>query len=161
MSGTGVLTHAEMCTREGVRLRRGMNFRVRGGHSVLLMSTWPDAPYRDELSEDGAVLRYEGHDAPPSLRGGQDPKTLDQPLHTPGGRLTQNGLFFRAALAARSGEAPPERVRVYEKRRPGEWVGRGLFLLTDATQEHDGTRRVFVFRLEAVGEENDPPSAQE
>ncbi|BDP41145.1 hypothetical protein DAETH_11140 [Deinococcus aetherius] len=151
-----ILTHAEMCAREGVRLRRGMNFRVRVGHSVLLMSARPGAPYRDRLSEDGTVLRYEGHDAPPSLRGGQDPKTLDQPLHTPGGRPTQNGLFFGAALAARAGEAPPERVRVYEKLRPGEWLDRGLFLLTDAVQEHDGTRRVFVFRLVVVGEEDTP-----
>lgn len=94
MSGAQVLTHTEMCAREGVFLRRGMNFRVRGGHSVVLMSVRGDAPYRDELSEDGTVLRYEGHDAPPPLRGGQDPKTLDQPLHTPSGRPTQNGLFF-------------------------------------------------------------------
>ncbi|WP_219722143.1 HNH endonuclease [Deinococcus planocerae] len=151
-----VLSHSEMCLREGVSLRRGMNFRVRGGHSVLLMSVRPGAPYRDELSGDGTVLLYEGHDAPRPRTGGQDPKTVDQPLQTPNGQLTQNGLFFGAALAARAGEAPPERVRVYEKLRPGVWTDNGVFHLVDAAQEHDGTRHVFVFRLEAVpGVEDD------
>lgn len=140
-----------MCEREGALLRRGMHFRVRGGHSVLLMSVRPDAPYRDDLSEDGTVLHYEGHDAP--RRGGQDPKAVDQPLHTPQGAPTQNGLFFQAALAARAGEAPPEQVRVYEKLRGGVWTDNGTFRLVDAQQEHDGVRHVFVFRLEAVGEE--------
>ncbi len=139
-----------MCLREGIPLRRGMNFRVRGGHSVLLMSVRPGAPYRDELSGDGTVLRYEGHDAPRPRTGGLDPKTVDQPLQTPNGQPTQNGLFFGAALAARAGDAPPERVRVYEKLRPGLWTDHGVFHLVDAAQEHDGTRHVFVFRLEAV-----------
>lgn len=145
-----------MCLREGVSLQRGMNFRVRGGHSILLMSVQPGAPYRDQLSEDGTVLRYEGHDAPSNKAGGLDPKTVDQPLNTPGGKPTQNGRFFEAALMARRGESPPERVRVYEKLRPGIWAYNGVFHLTDAAQEWDGTRHVFVFRLEAVqGEEDD------
>lgn len=157
-----VMSHREMCGREGVNLRRGMNFRIGGGHSVLLMSVRPDAPYRDELSGDGTVLRYEGHDAPPQMTGGLDPKTVDQPLHTPRGTPTQNGLFFQAALAARTGEAPPERVRVYEKLREGVWTYNGVFHLTDVTQEHDGTRHVFVFRLEAVeGEEDDGPGLEQ
>lgn len=143
-----------MCLREGVSLQRGMNFRVRGGHSVLLMSVQPGAPYRARLSEDGTVLHYEGHDAPSNRTGGLDPKAVDQLLRTPGGRLTQNGLFFGAALAAGRGEAPPERVRVYEKLRPGIWADNGVFHLTGAAQEHGGIRHVFVFRLEAVrGEE--------
>lgn len=151
-----VMSHLEMCLREGVSLQRGMNFRVRGGHSVLLMSVQPGAPYRDQLSEDSMVLHYEGHDAPSNRRGGLDPKAVDQPLRTPGGKLTQNGLFFEAALAAERGEALPERVRVYEKLRPGIWAYNGVFHLTGAAQEHDGTRHFFVFRLEAVqGEEED------
>lgn len=151
-----VMSHLEMCLREGVSLQRGMNFRVRGGHSVLLMSVRPGAPYRDALSADGTVLNYEGHDAPGNMTGGLDPKTVDQPLRTPRGTLTQNGLFFQAALAARTGEVPPERVRVYEKLRAGIWTYNGVFHLMDAAQEHDGARQVFVFRLEAVeGEEDD------
>ena len=150
-----VMSHLEMCLREGVSLRRGMNFRVRGGHSVLLMSVRPGAPYRDALSPDGTVLSYEGHDAPSHLTGGLDPKMVDQPLHTPRGTLTQNGLFYQAALAARDGGVP-ERVRVYEKLRAGIWTYNGVFHLMDAAQGHDGTRHVLVFRLEAVeGEEDD------
>ncbi|MBB5235333.1 HNH endonuclease [Deinococcus budaensis] len=156
-----VMSHLEMCLREGVSLQRGMNFRVRGGHSVLLMSVQPGAPYRDQLSEDGTALHYEGHDAPRHTTGGLDPKTVDQPLRTPGGKPTQNGLFFEAALAAERGEGAPERVRVYEKLRPGIWADNGTFHLMGAAQAWDGARHVFIFRLKAVGseEEGAPPVA--
>ena len=135
-----------MCQREGTSLQRGMNFRLRGGHSVILMSLRPGAPYRDELAENGTVLRYEGHDAP-RTGSTQDPKQVDQPGTFPSGAPTQNGKFFAAATATERGVAAPERVRVYEKLRDGVWVYNGLFHLVGATVEHDGRRRVFVFRL--------------
>jgi hypothetical protein len=141
-----VLSYLEMCQREGTSLQRGMNFRLRGGHSVILMSLRPGAPYRDELAENGTVLLYEGHDAP-RTGGTQDPKQVDQPAAFPSGALTQNGKFFAAATAAQSGAAPPDRVRVYEKLRDGVWVYNGLFDLVGAAVEHDGQRQVFVFRL--------------
>jgi hypothetical protein len=43
-----VLSYPEMCQEEGVNLQHGMNFRLRGGASVTLMSTRAGAHYRAE-----------------------------------------------------------------------------------------------------------------
>jgi len=123
-----------MCREEGVDLQRGMNFRLRGRMSVILMSIRPGAPYADRIEEDGRILVYEGHDMP-SVSGGPNPKTSDQPMFNPGGTLTQNGLFFQAAQKHRHGGRPAERVKVYEKIRSGIWVYNGVFALVDAWQE--------------------------
>ncbi|MFC4452717.1 HNH endonuclease [Deinococcus sonorensis] len=147
-----VLSYLEMCQREGISLQRGMNFQVRGGHSVVLMSLQPGAPYRDRRTDDGTVLLYEGHDAP-RRHGAPDPKTVDQPGQVPGGRPTENGKFYAAAMSARHGLTPPDRVRVYEKLRAGVWAYNGLFHLMDAALQHDGRRHVYVFRLELAPEE--------
>lgn len=69
-----------------------MNFRLKGRHSVILMSVRPNSPYRDEVQEEGAVLIYEGHDEP-RRNGLTDPKRFDQLEHQPGGSLTENGKF--------------------------------------------------------------------
>ena len=137
-----VLSHNEMCRREGASLQRGMNFGLGGHHSVILMSVRPNAPYRDRLEESGTVLIYEGHDHP---RGAAcpNPKIVDQPETTPTGRPTQNGKFRHAAQAFKSGKRPPERVRVYEKIRAGIWSYNGVFHLVDSWREDDGHRRVF------------------
>jgi len=78
-------------------LQRGMNFRIKPGYSIILMSVRKGAPYRDRWHEDTDLLEYEGHDEP--KRADNDPKKLDQPLHTTTGTLTENGKFFEAALA--------------------------------------------------------------
>ena len=137
-----VLSHNEMCRREGASLQRGMNFGLGGHHSVILMSVRPNAPYRDRLEESGTVLIYEGHDHP---RGAAcpNPKIVDQPETTPTGRPTQNGKFHHAVQAFKSGKRPPERVRVYEKIRAGIWSYNGVFHLVDSWREDDGHRRVF------------------
>ncbi len=147
-----VISHVEMCGREGKNLQAGMHFKIAPTHSVLLMSTRPGAPYSDEVLDDGAALIYEGHDEP-RRKDGPDPKTLDQPLMTPKGTLTQNGRFYFAAEAARNGELPAERVRVYEKVRSGIWVYNGVFRLVDAWQAESDGRLVCKFRLEATDEE--------
>jgi len=41
-----VLSYVEMCQDEGVNLQQGMNFRLRGGASVILMSLRPGAHVR-------------------------------------------------------------------------------------------------------------------
>jgi hypothetical protein len=138
-----------MCAAEAISLQRGMNFRLRTGTSILLMSVRRDAPYEDEVLEDGRVLIYEGHDAPRNL-GGADPKLSDQPDRTPGGKPTQNGLFYEAALRFKRGEGPAELVKVYEKIHRGIWVFNGVFELVDAWKEPRGSRTVFKFRLELV-----------
>ena len=60
-----IIPYLEMCQREGVSLQRGMNFKLRDNHSVILMSVRPNAPYADRLEDDGTTLIYEGHDEPP------------------------------------------------------------------------------------------------
>lgn len=73
-----VLSYAELCVAERSHLQRGMNFRLRGGPSVVLMSVQPNAPYADALEDEGRTLIYEGHNAPspPSVK-------------TPNGRINQ------------------------------------------------------------------------
>jgi len=127
-----------------------MNFRVRNGESVVLMSLRPGAPYADQVEEEGRILIYEGHDIARN-RSGVDPKKMDQPSRNPGGSLTQNGLFAEAANAFKQGTAEPERVRVYEKIRSGIWAYNGLFELVDCWTEQSGCRRVYKFKLKLVG----------
>lgn len=111
------------------------------------MSRRTNAPYRDRVEDNGSILIYEGHDVAKSA-GHSEPKSIDQPRTTPSGRLTQNGMFEKAALAAKGGSCAPEIVAVYEKIQNGIWAFNGLFLLTDAWQERDTKRLVFKFRLE-------------
>lgn len=85
-----------MCGREGASLQRGMNFRIGGNHSVILMSLRPKAPYRDRLEDEGTTLIYEGHDHPQTTDC-PNPKIVDQPERTSFGRLTENGKFHVAA----------------------------------------------------------------
>jgi len=149
-----ILSYFEMCQREGTSLQRGMNFRLRNGHSVVLMSVRPNAPYQDEVHEDGAVLIYEGHDHPRTSET-PNPKSLDQPEFLPGGGPTENGKFHRAAQEFKAGNKGPDLVRVYEKLRKGIWSYNGFFHLVDSCQQLDGARKVFKFRLEAIEEVQD------
>lgn len=153
-----IVSYFEMCQREGTSLQRGMNFRLRGGHSVVLMSVRPNAPYQDEVQEEGAVLIYEGHDHPrtPST---PTPKTLDQPEFLPGGGPTENGKFHRAAQEFKSGAKAPDLVRVYEKLRKGIWSYNGFFHLVDSWRQSDGARDVFKFKLDAIEETSDVSAA--
>jgi|SRR5690348_312462 len=144
-----VISYLAMCTQQGVNLQKGMNFRLRRGRTVILMSLRPGAPYADRVEDEGRVLIYEGHDVP-RRRGGPDPKSVDQPRMNPGGSLTENGLFEEVALRYKRGEAPAERVIVYEKIRAGLWVYNGVFELVDAWQESAGSRKVFKFKLELL-----------
>ncbi len=136
-----------MCQEEGVNLQRGMNYRLRGDTSVILMSLRPNAPYADRIEDSGSILIYEGHDVP-KRDADTNPKRIDQPMTNPTGTLTQNGLFYEAALKYKSGQNGPERVKVYEKIHSGIWVYNGFFGLIDAWQESSNARTVFKFRLE-------------
>jgi hypothetical protein len=142
-----VISYLEMCTQEGTSLQRGMNFHLRGNNSVILMSLRPNAPYADRVEEDGRILIYEGHDINKTTDN-PIPKIIDQPMNYPGGTLTQNGLFFKAAKAYSNKEKQPELIKVYEKLHAGIWVYNGIFRLTDAWKEKNGNREVFKFKLE-------------
>ncbi|MGD0159659.1 MAG: HNH endonuclease [Candidatus Bathyarchaeia archaeon] len=146
-----LLSYLDVCREEGVNLQRGMNFRLRGGFSVILMSIRTGAPYADRIEENGRVLIYEGHDAP-KLAGGRNPKTVDQPMYNPTGSLTQNGLFYEAANDYKQQKKKAELVKVYEKIRPGIWTYNGIFKLVDSWQEKSNSRNVFKFKLELTDE---------
>ena len=142
-----VISYLQMCQAWSTSFQRGMNFRLRPDSSVILMSRRANAPYKDQIAEEGRVLIYEGHDVSRTTLN-PNPKLVDQPRATPGGKLTQNGMFEEAALNAKKGKGSPELVAVYEKIHAGIWAFNGFFKLTDAWTESDGHRRVFKFRLE-------------
>ena len=145
-----VISYMEMCSTIGVNLQRGMNFRLKDGESIILMSLRPGAPYADRVEDEGRTLIYEGHDIARTADIAY-PKKLDQPDRNPGGSLTQNGLFAVAAQKYKEGTAQPERVRVFEKIRSGIWVYNGLFKLIDSWIEDSGDRKVFKFKLQLAG----------
>jgi HNH endonuclease len=151
-----LISYLDMCRREGARLRRGMHFGCGGTYSVLLTSVQPRAPYQDLFAANGTTLIYEGHDELKSLAV-PHPKAVDQPLRTAYGTPTQNARFHHAAQAYKLGQRSPERVKIYEKCRPGLWLYHGLFHLVDSWPESDGKRQVYKFKLVAVDSHDEPP----
>ena len=137
-----------------------MNFRLKGGHSVILMSVRKNSPYQDEITEDGSVLMYEGHDVP-KTGGVSDPKKLDQPEYRYSGSLTENGKFNKAALEFKRGKKGPDIVQVYEKIKPGIWSDNGYFHLIDSWVKSDGERNVFKFKLVAIENVEDESQAED
>jgi hypothetical protein len=144
-----IISYDDLCRKEGAKLQKGMNFRMKGGHSVILMSVRKNSPYQDEISEDGSVLIYEGHDVP-KTEGVSDPKRLDQPEYRYSGSLTENGKFNKAAQEFKRGNKGPDIVQVYEKIKPGIWSDNGYFHLIDSWIKSDDLRKVFKFKLIAI-----------
>lgn len=155
-----IISYIDMCQNEGTSLQKGMNFRLKGKHSVILMSVRPNSPYKDEVREDGMVLIYEGHDEPKS-KNVTDPKSVDQRAFRENGSLTENGRFHKAAQDYKAGRKGPDIVRVYEKIKAGIWSDNGYFHLVDSWIEHDGTRKVFKFKLIAIEEVDDESIAED
>src|SRR4051812_43928251 len=121
-----VISYLDMCREEGVNLQAGMNYRLGGTRTVVLMSIRPNAPYADRVEEGGRVLIYEGHNAP-RRAGAPDPATVDQPLSHAGGGTTQNARFLEAAEGFKREARDAELVRVYDKlHRGGLGVRRSL-----------------------------------
>ena len=141
-----IISYNTMCKEENSSLQRGMNFHLNNSTSVILMSVRAGAPYQDSIQDEGQVLIYEGHDVPKKNGQDIDPKTVDQPMYTEYGSLTENGKFFNAAMKYKDCKTNPERVKVYEKIKSGIWAYNGIFLLTDAWTELSGKRKVFKFR---------------
>lgn len=143
-----VITHREVCELSlGAHVTKGMNFRIKGQRSVVLMSQRLNAPYHDVVDEDGAGIWYEGHDLPRSASLPY-PKQVDQERIAPSGRPTENGKFWNAAKLHADKGAEAELVLAFDKIKKGLWSFAGAFRLTDAREAHDGTRRVYQFRLE-------------
>lgn len=144
-----ILSYREMCDVEKVQtLQRGMNFRMGGTYSVVLMSQRSGAPYVDHVHSDGVTIEYEGHDVP-RIIGSRDynPKDKDQVEKLPSRKLTQNGLFIESIKYSKAGKQPVEIVKIYEKIMPGVWSLKGLFDLVDYRVVYDGKRNVFRFIL--------------
>jgi hypothetical protein len=145
MSYKSIIDYSEIITREGMMLQKGMNFRIKHGYSIILMSVRKGAPYQDKWHEDTGLLEYEGHDE--QGRAGIEPKKINQPLRNSSGTLTENGKFFEAALAYKEKKQKAEIVQVYEKIAQGIWCDRGRYELIDANIESDGIRNVCKFFL--------------
>lgn len=149
-----IYSYREMCDIENVQtLQRGMNFRMNPRYSIILMSRRSNAPYSDNISDDGITIEYEGHDEPKTSHE-MNPKLLDQPQQTRNGTLTQNGKFIKAVKKFKNKISEAEIVKVYEKILPGVWSLKGLFDLIDYNIKNDGKRNVFVFTLKLSDEQD-------
>ena len=155
-----IISYDDLCKKERAKLQKGMNFRLKGGHSVILMSVRKNSPYQDEITEDGSVLIYEGHDVP-KTEGVSDPKRLDQPEFRYSGSLTEHGKFSKAALEFKRGKKGPDIVQVYEKIKPGIWSDNGFFHLIDSWIKSDEFRKVFKFKLVAIETVKDESSPED
>jgi len=151
-----IISYMEMCKQEGLSLQKGMNFRVRGPVSLILMSRRRGAPYTDRIEDGGRTLIYEGHDVP-RTRETPEPKKFDQPERSSAGGLTQNGLFWKAVGEYKEGHAQAAQVRVYEKIQTGIWTYAGVFELLDGWVQEENGRRTFKFRLSVLDQVLDSP----
>jgi len=148
-----------MCAVEKTQLQRGMNYRLPSGRSVVLMSRRPNAPYADEVLDNGLTIIYEGHDMPKSVAV-PIPKLVDQPEFLPSGMATQNGIFLKAVREFKAGKRAAEPIFIYEKLKKGIWVFNGLFDLVDGWQVDQENRKVFKFRFEVSKSSNQPIAAK-
>lgn len=144
-----IISHREMEYKENRGLQKGMNFDEEKDYSIILMSTLPNAPYSDEIDDNG-IIRYEGHDIFSSNKDLK--KTTDQPMRTDSGKLTENGKFYKAAKDHKENNRDARKVRAYRKIRSGVWVDQGLYNLTDVDYVNDGIRKVFKFKLEPTSD---------
>ena len=133
---------------EGFRPERGMNYKIKDkNYSIVLMSVAKGAPYKDKISEDGKEIIYEGHNLNKRYCKNKNPNTFDQPVSLPNGKLTENGKFMKASHFFKDGLKEAEKIRVYQKIKPGMWTFNGVFNLVDGWEEKSGERTVFKFKL--------------
>ena len=143
-----IISYHQLTTQEGgLQVQKGMNFGVKKNYSIVLMSTAKNAPYVDEVFDDG-VIEYEGHDAPKSTD--YNKKMVDQPAYTKTGRLTENGKFLKAVDDFKKSKRNAAKIQVYRKIKPGVWVDMGFYDLMDGYQQNDGNRNVFKFLLKPI-----------
>jgi len=144
-----IFSYNEIVTKEGFNIQRGMNYRPQSKrYSIFLMSVRENAPYNDGFNKEGDQLIYEGEDI--NRRENKHPKEVNQSLFTKTGKLTNNGLFFKAAEDFKcKRKEKPEQVKVYEKINNNVWVDKGWFNLVDADYVFSDSekRKVFKFIL--------------
>ena len=68
-----VISYNQLVMNEGgTQVQKGMNFGIKKTHSIVLMSTEKNAPYNDELLEDGVIEYGSIHAAQKQLGNVQD-----------------------------------------------------------------------------------------
>ena len=113
---TQIVSYRQIEDVEGFRPQNGMYFKPKNNnYLIVLMSVRDDAPYQDEISEDGKRIIYEGHNLNKRYCKGKSPNTFDQPLFLPSGKLTENGKFAKAANYFKDGLQQSKKVRAYQK----------------------------------------------
>lgn len=137
-----------------------MNFHIRKGISVILMSVRRGAPYDDEIDYKKNILIYEGHDMP-KTRNCPDPKKIDQPLRNSNGTVTENGKFVKAVEDFKRGLIDPEKVFVFEKLNSGIWSEKGMFSLIDYEVRESNGRKVIKFILNPLDEQIEIPRGKD
>tara|TARA_A100001011_G_scaffold383523_1_gene454865 strand:+ start:70 stop:747 length:678 start_codon:yes stop_codon:yes gene_type:complete len=140
-----IIPYSKLVMNEGgIHVQKGMNFAIQKTYSIVLMSTRKNAPYNDEIYDDG-VIEYEGHDVKKNIA--EDKKSVDQPLLNKSGSLTENGKFYYAAKDFKEKKREAAKIKVYRKIRNGVWVDMGFYDLIDAYTRSDNKRKVFKFLL--------------
>lgn len=144
-----IYTHHEIVELENYNLQKGMNYKPKGkNYSILLMSVQKNSPYNDGFDIEKDILLYEGEDV--TRRESAFPKTVNQPMFTKNGKLTNNGHFLKAVEAFKlKRQSHPDKVRIYEKLNPNIWVDKGFFYLIDFKYVYSESekRNVFKFHL--------------
>ena len=154
-----IIRYLDLVNAEGGKqIQQGMNFRIGGDYSVVLMSIAKNSPYDDELFDDG-IIKYEGHDI--FSKDTNLKKNTDQPMYNSSGTLTANGKFFNAVDDYKQGIAKAEKIKVYRKLRPGNWVDMGYYDLVNAKIESAEKRKVFKFFLKPIIDNDEPENIEE
>ncbi len=135
-----IISYLQLVINEQSHLQKGMNYRVKSkNYSVILMSVEKNAPYKDEILDDGKI-KYEGHD----VYRDKNKKKIDQTLKD------DNGKFMKSVDDFKNKLNKPEKVRVYRKIRPSVWVDMGFYNLIDGYKEVSNSRKVFKFILDPI-----------
>ncbi len=170
---SGIVSANELLAREGVDLHKGMNFRVEPLLSVFLVLPSHGGEYRDGWDEERQLYVFEGHDSTTVESGKAD----DQLMMYESGKLTDNGKFYKEAMAFKDGTAEtssfrhfpqshqgaidpsfagrplragsrPLQIQIYEKLEAGAWYDKGIFNLADAEHVTEDGRKIFKFYLQ-------------
>lgn len=143
---SAIVSAAELIAREGVNIQKGMNFRDKGPLLSVLLVLARSEGFRDQWHPDTDTYEYHGHDSTT-----QEGEHLDQVLMYEGGRLSDNGKFYKAAHDFKSGvRADALQVQVYEKLGPGVWFDKGIFNILNAAHISEHGRKVFKFDLQPL-----------
>jgi len=141
---SALLSGGEIMEREGMELGRSMVFRDLEDRISVFLVLPREGVFSDSWDERHHAYVFRGHDSV-TVESGRE---KDQLAMYESGRLSENGKFYKAAIAHREGSRKdPLQVQIYEKVASGVWYDKGIFNLVDAVQESEAGRRIFSFTL--------------